>query len=1120
MNMEQATIFEVLNEIKQQTGLRFIYKEGLFDESNKINIVVENEEVKKVLDRILQDKGLECEVEEEVITLKETIKTTPQKQVQEKKPLIGQVTDTEGVPLPGVSVVVKGTTTGVATDIDGKYTIKIEGTSAVLVYSFVGMLPKEVVYTGQSLLNVSLEADSEQMAEVVVTGYQTISKERATGAFEKVSTKALEERSTLNIIDKLEGQTSGVLFENGVITIRGVSSMNASTTPLIVVDGFPIEGDLESLNPNDVESMTILKDAAAASIWGARASNGVIVIVSKKGVEKGKTNVDFSSTLSLMAEPDLYSLKRASTESFLELEKHFADNGWKELASPWALSQPAYNEGLDAYLRYNDGQMTEADKDAIINRLKGIDVRDEYADLFLRKAVRQQYHLAVSGASDKSNYYASLSYDDNNAYLKGSDNDRIVSNLRIQTKLSERISFNAGISATIRNSDNNAAGSLANLAQYQQILDANGDYIPQPWTYSQAGKDTHAMANNSPYDWTYNLYQEFENKDNSTKNVDLRMQAGLNINLFKGLDFEGRYQYEWGNSKGQNLYNEDTYYVRDMVNTRAHIGSDGQMVYPIPMGEARADANAYAKSFTSRAQLNFNRSFNDNKHQVYAIAGTELRQTEYESSNMTKFGYDPVSLQFKRMNYDTDYPRAFSYWPSKLEDNTTFVYEKNRYASYYGNAGYTLDDKYTVTGSVRLDDSNLFGASKEYRNVPLWSVGTNWQMHKEDFINLDFVNRLTLRMTYGTGGNIDKSTSPYLTASIGQDYQTQYKFAYINNPKNPNLRWEKTSTANFGLDYALWNNRVSGSIEYYNKQSVDLLGNVSLNAIYGFDSALMNFAEMSNKGMDFSINVGILTKDLKWNAIANFSYNKNRVEKVELSDESVGGAFGGYYGTGSARVGKPLNHLYSYKWAGLSAEGMPQVYNEKGEIIDHNTEMEEVEGLKYEGTTTPKYYGSLQNVVSYKGLRLSMLITYKLGHKFRTPTIDYSDLRSKFTLNSVHEDFDARWKNPGDEKITDIPVLPDSPTEIGGYWSSYTNYGSHNVESASHIRFNDVVLSYDLPKSWFKSTGLNALNVGAQVRNLGVITFNDSNTDPENIIGVDGFGKRRPEYTFSLKARF
>jgi TonB-linked SusC/RagA family outer membrane protein len=1127
MELSNQTLIEVFEEIRNNSEFSFVYDMDDVEGIMNVNVSEQDATVEEILNSCLEDTNLTYEVIDKVVIVKQKPYVAPKSEQQEKKSIKGKVTDNEGVGLPGVSVVVKGTSVGVATDIDGNYSIEIENENAVLVFSFVGMTPQEIAYKGQFVQNVTLTVDSEQMAEVVVTGYQTISKERASGSFEKVSAEALEDRATLNIIDKLEGQTSGVLFENGAITIRGISSMNASTKPLIVLDGFPIENNsggssndfLESINPNDVESMTILKDAAAASIWGARASNGVIVITSKKGKGKGKTNIEFSSTLSITPEPDLYSLRRASTASFLELEQHFADFGYKELPSPWAVSRPAFNEGLDTFLKYNDGQMTEAEKDAIINRLKGIDVRDEYADLFLRKAVRQQYHLSVNGATEKSNYYASLSYDDNNAYMKGIDSDRIVSNLRLQTKLSDRVSFNAAISATIRNNEGNGAPALSSLASYQSILDENGNYIAQPYGYAQDGKENHAAMNNLPYDWTYNAYQEFENKDNSTQNVDLRMQAGLNVKLLKGLDFEGRYQYEWGNQKVQDLYNENTYYVRNSVNMRAHIGTDGKMVYPIPMGQIRSDANAYTKSFTTRAQLNFNRSFKDGKHQVYAIGGVEFRQTEYEKNNMTKYGYDPVSLQYKKVNYDTEYPRAFSYWTSKLSDNTSFAFEKNRYASYYGNAGYTLDEKYTLTGSVRLDDSNLFGASKEYRNVPLWSVGTNWQIHKEDFMNLDFINRLTLRATYGTGGNIDKSTSPYLTAAVTSDWQTQHQFAYIQNPKNPNLRWEKTATTNIGVDYAIWNNRISGSIEYYNRQSTDLLGNVSLNSIYGFDMAKMNFAEMSNKGIDFSVNVGILNKDLKWNAIANFSYNKNNVEKVELADESVNGAIS-YGGSGQARVGKPLHHIYSYRWAGLSSEGLPQVYNENGEVIDHNTPIEEVEALKYEGTTTPKYYGSFQNVLSYKGLRLSMLITYKLGHKFRTPTINYASLKNAYALNTVHEHFDKRWMQAGDENRTDIPVLPEDPNLVRGYWGTYTLNGSHRVESASHIRFNDVVLSYDLPKSWFKSVGIQSLNIGAQVRNLGVITFNDEDIDPEYIIGESGYGKRRPEYTFSLKARF
>ncbi|MBI9057212.1 MAG: SusC/RagA family TonB-linked outer membrane protein [Labilibaculum sp.] len=1121
IQMKDASVEEVLEQIQTQCNYDFIYDYEYVSELDNVDVDFNSASLDVVLYEILKDSNLDYRLEDEVIILfprevAKPVSTESNKNEieQEKKSVTGQVTDKDGVRLPGVSVVVKGTSTGVATNIDGEYTLEIEGNKAVLIYSFVGMLPQEIVYSGQKNQNVTLLADSEQMNEVVVTGYQTISKERATGAFEKVSSKVLDEKSTFKLLDKLEGQTSGVLFDkSGNMTIRGVSTMNASRAPLIVVDGFPIEGNLETINPNDIDNITVLKDAAAASIWGARAANGVIVVVSKKNGKKGKPRVEFSSTLSITGQPDLDDQPVASTASFLGAEKFLADNGWQTL--PQGANQYPITQGMDAYLRLNEGLITQVESDQIINGLKSVDVRDEFADLFLRKAVRQQYNLSVSGAGEKNNYFLSLSYDDNDDFAKGNDSDRLIANMRLSSELSDRITVNAGISATLRNNYNNgiSIGSLASVPQYQTILDANGNYVPQPYSYYQPTKES-LVAQGYPYNWDYNLYQEYENKDNSTKNTDLRMNVGVNVKLLKGLDFDGRYQYEMGNTEGENLYNEDTYYVRGAVNRYTHI-DNGEIITNFPKGHVFSESFRSYRSFTTRGQLNFNRSFNDGKHQINAIAGMEVRKVTGESSSLTKYGYDPQSLQYVAVNHNEQYTAAISGSKLRIGDATKFTEEEDRFLSYYGNAAYTYNDKYTFTASARLDDSNLFGADSKYRNVPLWSTGVNWQLHKEDFMKSDLINRLTLRMTYGTNGNVSKTTSPYLIASVTKDYRDQHQYAYVQNPKNPNLRWEKTAVVNLGVDYAIWNNRVSGSLEYYTKYSTDLLGNVSLNATYGFDSALMNFAEMSNKGIDASVNVAVVNKKVKWNTIVNFSYNKNRVEKVEVPDETVSSYIGGV-----AREGKPLQYMYSYKWAGLSNEGYPQVYNENGEAIDHETQLEDYKALKYQGTTTPKYYGSWQNVVSYKGLRLSMLMTYKLGYRFRKPTISYSSLNSSMNRNWVHEDYDKRWQKAGDELNTDIPVLPENFSNIGRYFGSYTSLSDNLVESASHIRFREVILSYNLPKQWIKSLAMESLTIGAQARNLGVITFNDSGIDPENIPYLGGYGTPKPEFTFSLKATF
>jgi hypothetical protein len=222
------------------------------------------------------------------------------------------------------------------------------------------------------------------------------------------------------------------------------------------------------------------------------------------------------------------------------------------------------------------------------------------------------------------------------------------------------------------------------------------------------------------------------------------------------------------------------------------------------------------------------------------------------------------------------------------------------------------------------------------------------------------------------------------------------------------------------------------------------------------------------------------------------------------------------------RIGKPLNYLYSYKWAGLSAEGKPQIYNENNEIIDCSTAMQSVDGLQYHGSLIPRYYGSLQNELNYKGLYFSMLITYKFGYKFLAPTVDYSSLlnSSLTVLNDVHSDFDKRWQKAGDEKYTNVPVFPTNSNELSGYWPDYVNYGSHLVKNASHIRFKEITLSYTLPKKWFKNLSVESVNIGSQVRNFGVITFNDLGIDVENIVGSSGLGKTKPEYTFSLRVQF
>lgn len=1112
LNLENASLYEILNVISNQTDYEFLYNHSLVESKGTIDLKVENKSVKDVLNYLFDKNMLEYQMKDNLIVVS---RMSREKFLQKNTVVItGVVKDKKGVSLPGASVFIEGTSIGTSTNIDGEYSLKFVNTGDIkITFSFVGLKSKTVKYKGQKKIDVVLQADSQYLDEVVVTGYQTLSKERATGAFEKVDVGVLDNKATMNIIDKLEGQTTGVLFDkSGNMEIRGQSTIFANKKPLIVVDGFPIEGSMETINPNDIENITVLKDAAAASIWGARAANGVIVIVSKKASKVGKPLINFSTSLSITDTPNLYDLPVASTASFLEFEKHYADSKYIDL--PKDANQYSLSAGMEAFLKMRDGIYTQDQVNAVLSKIGNRDVRDEFKDLFLRKATRQQYNLSISGKTKNNSYYASVSYDDNKSFSKQNNSNRFISNLGLESKLSERLSVNLGINAVMRNANTNGINYIRvlNMTQYQQILDSKGNYVTEPKSYYQGFKDN-LVAQGFPYDWNYNTKREYDNADNSNKNLDLKLRVGFNFKIIDGLSLEGRYQYEWGNGKGRNLYNEETYRVRDAVNSRSII-KDGKVVSYIPKGSILAESYSNYSAFTTRGQLNFNRSFNDNMHNITAIAGVEVRKVKSESSNMTKYGFDPQSLQYVNVNLNEKFPNPVNGSKRVIGDASKFTQVEDRFLSYYGNMAYTYLEKYTATASARLDDSNLFGADSDYRNVPLWSVGGNWQIHKENFFNIDFINLLTLRTTYGWNGNVDKSTSPYMIALVAKDWDTQNQYAYVNNPKNPKLRWEKTSVMNLGLDFSLFNNRLSGSIEYYNKYSDGVLGYVSLNSTYGFSQALMNVAEISNKGIDISLNALAVKKEVKWNVGLNFSYNKNEVMEIEMPSETPSS----YLGM-KPKVGLPINYMYSYKWAGLSASGTPQVYDENGKIVDYKSPIENASALKYEGTTVPKYYGSLINTISYKGLSLTILMTYKFGHVFRENRINYRTIMSQARMrNWIHKDFDNRWKQSGDENKTDIPMYPSDSSMLSSYYDSYSAGSSNTVHDASHIRFKEIILSYDLPSSIVKPLHISNLKLSAQVRNLGVYAFNSKGLDPENIPNMTLGGiNTNPEFTFSLK---
>jgi Outer membrane receptor proteins, mostly Fe transport len=468
-----------------------------------------------------------------------------------------------------VSVVIKGSNIGVATDIDGKYTLKVNNDKTVLVFSFVGMLPQEIVCKANSQQDVTLLFDTEQMDEVVVTGYQTISKERATGSFNIVNKKVLE-KPTLSLANRLVGTTAGMQANldsegNASFEIRGQTSFETSSSPLVVVDGFPIRGQFNSINPNEVESVCVLKDAAAASIWGARAANGVIVVTTKKAAKGTPLRVEFSTFVKVGAKYDLdYSNNKASSAETVEYEKYaFGKWGsdmigdtdsWSNLCTPKTPAVTLLSEHRLGYI--SDQELEDG-----LNRLKTLDNRDQIRKYMLQRPLSQQYNLAISGSTNRMSNRLSLLYDKSHSAFKGNESKNYMLNHSLSASIAKWLDIN--ISSMVQYSDEEKggfnSGHISSLAPYEMLANPDGSLIDISKEYYMPNIKRHVPTESFPYArWGYNPIEEVNNTSKNTKSLNARVNAGIDIKLFKGLSYSGKIQYELYNTWNKDQYGEKT----------------------------------------------------------------------------------------------------------------------------------------------------------------------------------------------------------------------------------------------------------------------------------------------------------------------------------------------------------------------------------------------------------------------------------------------------------------------------------------------------------------------------------------------------------------------------------
>ena len=1103
LDLSDVSVEQFVKAVKQQTEQRFMYNSKLVNKAGKVSVKVKDMELEEVLKMVLEKVNLEFEFYNNVILIRAK---GEQPAMQEKRLIKGIVKDDKGLPLPGVTVLVKGTMTGVATDIDGKVELQSDrDTPVVLVFSFVGMQNKEItVGAQQQEVNVVLESEAENLDEVIVTGYQKISKERATGSFSVVTAKDYKGKMETDIMSRIEGLVTGLVNYNKQVSIRGVSTVYGNRDPLYVVDGVPYEGKIEAINPADVENISVLKDATAASIYGARAANGVIVITTRTG-KSGKTRITYDGSVKFKPLPDLDYLKLMNSSQLVDLQVE----GFEYYHTPYdnLNKRNALNEVTELLYMAEQGQIGETELQQKLNEYRNSNNKNQIKDQFLRTAITHQHNLSLTGGTEKNNYLISLNYYGNNPYEKNRSDERIGFTLKENVKFFDWLSADFGVIGSFTKDsgkngfdDINSAGDrrTTELSLYTggisyQML-RNDDGSPREWRKNKSDYELDRLESLGLLNERYIPLEELDRKHYKDKSSYYRLQVGFNVKIMEGLTVDLRYQTENTQIKDRQLYDKDSYYVRNMVNDATTVDAKtGEITQNIPSGGQLLQLEEDIYSYTMRGQVNFNRIFKE-IHSVVALAGAERRLIRDTKTSVYKMGYDDHSLSYKPVNPNEMSPisgtEALSGSYNWVDwDWNYFEQDEDRYVSFYGNASYTYNNRYSVNGSIRVDQSNLFGTDPKYQYRPLWSVGASWFMASEEFMqNVKWVDRLNLRLTYGINGNVSKESGPYLTVEdYGYNNWTGDFSNNIKSPPNPELRWEKTAVTNIGVDFSILNSRLNGTIDYYIRKSTDLLGNRDTDPTLGWSSLKVNYGSLNNKGIEVALgSINISKPNFEWRTNLNFSYNKNKITKMKHSGTTVFSYVQGVVHT----KGRPMYSLFSYKDAGLNPEnGAPLVYDKDGKKVSNVGSIDE---LKYSGTTRPPYTASLINRFRYKGLSLSFMFIYNGGHVLRDEISPY--LTGSVTSN-ISKKAMNHWKKPGDEKIKGIaPAMNRNASyTLKQVWYALDTH----VIKGDYIKLRDVTLTYDLPKEWIRKFSLENMSVNCQVSNLWRWVANDSDLDPE-----------------------
>lgn len=1154
---KNVSIAKVFWEIRQQTGYDVLLRSNKLKTSQQIQANFDNLPLAEVLDQLVSNTDLDYKIEDKTIYIQTKEKSFLDRLVDRfiQIEVTGKIVDAEtGSPLTGATVTVKNGTKSVRTGSSGVFVLDNVPDDAILQISYIGYKTQEL-RARADLGTIRLVMGSGELEEVgitVNTGYQRILPQQMTGATSQIGTKAYESRISTDFLSGLQNRLPGLLINddvqfqgNNLFQIRGISTMTGNPRPLIVLDGYPTDLSLNDINPNEIENVTILKDAAAAAIYGVRASNGVIIIDRKKGVA-GDAEIAFRSTVSTRAHDD-YSRFRYDKDGLIPMN-YFRSRFLDGVGTSFVNYRTSELTGAMPYLA---GYSSDAAMNLLIDKSLGLITPEEleqgYAELasynnaedyeryFLRTAVTQQYNLNVSGGTNKALYYITGNYLGNRQNQQNNDNRKIQLSGRSNLTLSKRFSVE------LLTDYNETIGNTAPIPDINRIFpderfaDESGNPLPIVAGSSRAGsRFTAATLSKGFLDQRMYPLIEMEEVNTRQRIADFRVSANFRYNIGKGLDFSLGGIYESSQSNQRRFATENSSMTKTLINRFVQPATaTSALTYNLPKGGYLQEVQSLLRSYTSRAQLTYNKQISSD-HSINAILGAELRQGVTEGNRAATFGYNDQTL----LQQPTDYNRLFN---SSTTFNSNYLYNSSgvpltyndlfaqtfvddRFVSGYFNAVYGFKSRYSLTGSIRVDQSNIFGTDPKYRYKPLWSLGAAWNIDRESFMeNLNWIDALKLRVARGFNGNISKASLPQVIGvfTLNNVMLPAYSTLTLSSPANSGLRWEQTDNFNIGLDYTLFRN-ITGSMDYYTKRSTDVLGNMDIDPFKGVSPALVNQASIGNKGMEFMLNADWLRRrKLNWNSGLVVSYNKSKVLDAYVlkpvipefswqvalptasSQAIIAAAAAGYM------KGEPVGNIYTYRYAGVNATGTALFYNSKGEPAPLTSSLDEgFASLESRGSSIPSTNLGLSNRVDIGNFYLYCMVNYYGNFVVRVP------MPSPVIPRPI-EGAGNFWKKAGDENTVDLP----SANYISASGAAYLANSDRFVLNGAYLTLGDLTLSYNLRDlAPLKKAGFSNFEIKLQASNIYTVGFNDQNYS----LATGSYLKKyiTPTYTIGLFTNF